>query len=214
VARLSGTGLLADDLYLLAHHDVSGRPFLHPRALGIGLAGALLAELVVFARIRVGTDSVMVVDSALPEDELAGHVLGLLLNEYERYPARDWLTFLAVNAEQEVARRLGQAGYLTQERSRRRWRADRWVPVNPDWAFSSLARARAVLDPARPAPAHCVVLAGLATACGLGSRLLQYGPSGARHCLDAAVRQLSTDLRELIAQTQAAVDSALLSQRV
>ena len=45
VARLSGTGRLADDLYLLAHHEITGKPHLQPRAVGLGLAGALLAEL-------------------------------------------------------------------------------------------------------------------------------------------------------------------------
>lgn len=51
---LTGTGLVADDLYLLAHHDVSGKPFLQQRALGLGLAGALLAELVLVAALRAG----------------------------------------------------------------------------------------------------------------------------------------------------------------
>ena len=45
MARLSGTGGLADDLYLLAHHEVTGQPHLQPRAIGLGLAGALLAAL-------------------------------------------------------------------------------------------------------------------------------------------------------------------------
>jgi hypothetical protein len=45
MARLRGTGLIADDLYLMAHDDVSGRPFLQPRATGLGLAGGLLAVL-------------------------------------------------------------------------------------------------------------------------------------------------------------------------
>jgi hypothetical protein len=44
MASLTGTGRLADDVYLLAHHEVSGRPFLHARALGVGLAGAFLAR--------------------------------------------------------------------------------------------------------------------------------------------------------------------------
>jgi Golgi phosphoprotein 3 (GPP34) len=44
-SRLSGTGRLADDLWLLAHHEVTGRPHLRPRQLGLGLAGGLLAEL-------------------------------------------------------------------------------------------------------------------------------------------------------------------------
>jgi len=29
-AGLTGTGLVADDLYLLAHHDVTGKPLLQP----------------------------------------------------------------------------------------------------------------------------------------------------------------------------------------
>ncbi len=45
MAGLSGTGRLADDLYLLAHHERTGRAHLQPRAVGLGLAGALLAEL-------------------------------------------------------------------------------------------------------------------------------------------------------------------------
>src|SRR6266704_4142496 len=53
VARLSGTGRLADDLYLMAHDDRTGKPLLQPRAAGLGLAGALLAELVLAGRIEV-----------------------------------------------------------------------------------------------------------------------------------------------------------------
>jgi len=214
MALLSGTGLVADDLFLLAHHDVSGRPFLQSRATGIGLAGALLAELVLSGRIRVWADGVGQADRALPDDGLAGWVLGLVLTERERHAPRDWLMFLATTAEQDVATRLEQSGYLTETTSRRPWRAHRWIPVDSDCAFAPLARVRAALDPARPPTVHGVVLAGLATACGLGSRLLPYAPPGARRWLDAAVRQLSPDLRELIAQTQAAVDSALLSHRV
>ena len=46
VPALGGTGRLADDLYLIAHHELTGRPQLAPRAVGLGLAGALLGELV------------------------------------------------------------------------------------------------------------------------------------------------------------------------
>jgi len=187
-ASLTGTGMLADDLYLLAHHDVSGRPFLQPRAIGIGLAGALLAELVLSSAIRVCADGVTIAGRPHPSDGLARHVFDLVLRERDWHPARDWLMFLAVTAEHDVARRLAQAGYLIPAFSRRPWRADRWVPADPDCAFASLARARTALDPARPAALHGVVLAGLATACGLASRLLPYSPPGARRRLDTAVR--------------------------
>jgi hypothetical protein len=42
---LNGTGQVADDLYLIAHHEVTGKPYPPPRVLGVGLAGGLLAEL-------------------------------------------------------------------------------------------------------------------------------------------------------------------------
>ena len=84
--------------------------------------------------------------------------------------------------------------------------------MDPDWAFAPLARVRSALDPARPSAAHGVVLAGLAAACGLGFRLAQYA-SPPRRRLDEELAQLNPRLQELIAQTQAIVDSAVLAHR-
>ncbi len=53
MARLSGTGLIADELYLMAHDDMTGRPFLQPRAIVLGLAGGLLAELMLLDKLRL-----------------------------------------------------------------------------------------------------------------------------------------------------------------
>ena len=58
---LSGTGLVADDLYLLGHDDRSGKPLLQPRALGTGLAGALLAELMLAGCIGLRHDGTVVI---------------------------------------------------------------------------------------------------------------------------------------------------------
>jgi len=214
VARLSGTGRLADDLYLMAHHERSGKPHLQPRAIGLGLAGALLAELMLTGKIQIMAGEVAVADSAPPQDALAGSVLGLVVSEHQQHPARDWLLFLARTAAGDVARRLERSGYLTQTSARRPWRAQRWVPVDADCAFAPLTRVKSALDPSRPVTAQGAALAGLAAACGLGSRLLPYLPPKTRRRLDEAAGQLDPALRDLIAQTQAAVDSALLSHRV
>jgi hypothetical protein len=214
MTRLAGTGLVAGDLWLLAHDDVTGRPFLQRRALGLGLAGALLAELVIGGHLAVRAGEFRIVSAVPPGDGLAAHVLGVLAGERERHPVADWLTFLAVTAPGQVALRLARAGYLTRAVSRRPWRDGRWVPADPDAAFAPVIRVAAVLAPARRGTAADVTLAGLAVACGLGSRLLPYGPAGSRGRLDAAVRQLHPDLGEVISQVQAAVDSALLAHRV
>jgi len=211
-AGLSGTGRLADDLYLMAHHELTGRPFVQPRALGTGLAGGLLAELMLGASIGLGPDGAVLSSRTWPADELARQVRDQIAAEHEPRLVRDWLLFLARTAADDVAQRLARSGYVTRVGRRVPWRPGRWIPVDPDWAFSPLLRVRAALDPARPLPAYGAVLAGLATACGLGFRLDQYQASAGRR-LDEALAQLNPRLRELVAQTQAAVDNAVLSHR-
>jgi hypothetical protein len=211
-AGLSGTGRIADDLYLMAHHDMTGKPFVQPRALGIALASGLLAELMLGASISLRADRAVLPGRSLPEDELARHVRDLIAAEHEPHPVRDWLLFLAGTAADDVAGRLRLSGYVTRVGGQVPWRPKRWVPVDPDWAFSPLVRVRSVLDPARPLSAHGAVLAGLAAACGLGFRLTQYAPSPCRR-LDEAVGHLNPVLQELVAQTQATVGSAVLAQR-
>ncbi len=214
MAALTGTGRLADDIWLLAHHEVSGRPFLQPRATGLGLAGALLAELVFIRAIRVSRDGIAATNRVRPQDGLMRAVHLRVLGERQRYCAGDWLTFLAQGAAGDVARRLGHSGYLALTQSRRPWGAARWVPVDADCAFAPVIRAGAALDPARPASQQSTALAGLAVACGLGPRLLAYGPPGARQQLAERVRQVDPSLRELISHTQVAVDSAVLAHRM
>jgi hypothetical protein len=213
--QLQGTGRLADDLFLMAHNDVTGKPCLQPRALGLGLAGALLAELALSGRIGAGPGGVVVANPAPLRDELASHVLGLLLSEREPLEAPTWLLFLARTAARDVAARLAVSGYLTHVSGRRRWGGQRWMPVDSDCAFAPLIRVRPALIPSRRLTIEAAVLAGLAHACGLGPRMFAYAPPNAtRRCLEQVVARLAPDLRCLITQTWAAVDSAVLSQRV
>ncbi|HET9899357.1 MAG TPA: GPP34 family phosphoprotein [Streptosporangiaceae bacterium] len=195
MVALTGTGRLADDIYLLAHHEVSGKPFLQPRAIGLGLAGGLLAELVLIRAIRVSGDGVAATSRVRPQDGLTPAVHLQVLGERQRHCTGDWLAFLAQTATEDVARRLEHSGYLALAQSRRPWRAARWVPVDADCAFAPLIRVKAALDPVRSGGQESTALAGLAVACGLGPRLLAYGPPGARRQLDERIRQLSPDLR-------------------
>jgi len=214
VTGLAGTGFLADDMWLIAHHEISGKPYVQPRALGIGLASGLLAELMLEGQISLRDGAVTVASRTPPEDGLERHVLGQVAGEYERHPVQTWLHFVGRTAADDVARRLESAGYVTRAGGRRFWGGGRWVPVDADNAFAPVLRVRAVLDAGRPLTAHGAVLAGLVTACGLGFRLAQYAPPRAGRSAEQAVAQLDPRLRELVAQTQAAVDSALLAHRV
>jgi len=212
-AGLGGTGLIADDLYLMGHHEVTGRPYVQPRALGTGLAGALLAELILGGSITVRPGGAVVPGRIAPKDVLARQVLDQIAGEHEPYPVREWLLYLARTATEDVARRLERSGYL-RRCVRRGWqRPGRWVPVDADWAFAPLLRARAALDPARPFTAREAALAGLADACGLSFRLAQYASPPGRSPQEAAGR-LDPGLRGLIAEAQAAIGSAVLAHRL
>jgi hypothetical protein len=210
---LAGTGLVAADLYLLAHEDRSGRPLLQSRALGTGLAGGLLADLMLAGLIVLRPDSAVMITWDTSRDVVARHpVLRQVAAEPWPQPVRSWLRFLAPAASRDVARRLAEAGYLEQVGSRVPWGRGVWVPVNPDWAFAPMLLVRSALDPARPVTAPAAVLAGLAVACGLGFRLEAYQDPAGRSVADA-VAGLGPSLRELIALTQTVVDSAVLSHR-
>jgi hypothetical protein len=210
---LSGTGLVADDLYLLGHDDRTGKPLLQRRALGIGLAGALLAELMLAGWIGLRHDNAVVISSHVPQEGMQRHpLLRQIVSESGPQPVPAWLRYLARSAARDVAVRLEQAGYLERIDGRIPWSQGQWIPVNQDWAFAPILRVRATLDLARPVTTHGAALTGLAVACGLGFRLSQYRTQIRRPVHDA-IAQLGSGLRELIAQTQTAVDSAVLSHR-
>ena len=209
---LGGTGLVADDLYLMAHHEISGKPFLQPRPLGIGLAGALLAELTLGGHVLVGPASTVAAGPTLPDDDLARQVRDQIAGEPEQHLLLQWLLFLGQSAARGVGRRLERAGYLIPAGRRVPWRSPRWVPVDPDWAFAPLLRARPATDAARPLTGHAVILAGLAAGCGLQFRLDQYLPAAGRS-IEEAVSLLTPDLRQLDGSVQAAVAGAVLAHR-
>lgn len=163
--------------------------------------------------IRLWRGMIVPAGGAVSRDGLARAVLAQVTSEREYLPPWDWLLFLARTAAADVAARLEDAGYLTRAPGRR-WRGGRWVPVDPDTAFAPLVRVKAALGSCGPFAAQNAALGGLATACGLGHQLSLYLPPDTRRRLDLAVWQLDPGLRELIAQTQSAVDSALLAHRV
>lgn len=220
---LGGTGRVADDLYLVAHHEVTGRPYLSPRAAGIGLAGGLLAELLAAQRPAVTLErgrlvllyrknGTPVARYAPPQDRVAAQVLDLIVAESSPRPVRDWLLFLGKTSAVQVAGRLERSGYLTRPGSRIPWRTRRPVPRDGDWSVCALVRARAALDPARTPAAYPALLTGLAVACGLGFRIANLSDAPVRPAGEVA-RVLPRPLQELLDGVQLTADSAVLAAR-
>lgn len=222
-SRLHGTGRVGDDLYLIAHHEISGKPHLSPRAAGIAMAGGLLAELMAAQppAITVDHGCVLALDRrnggparrrARSDEPVARHVLDLIASESPPRPPRDWLLFLGKTAAVQVAGRLERAGYLTRPESRLPWRTRRPVPADGDWSQCAIIRAHLALDVVRPPAPYPALLAALTLACGLGFRFAGLSHASGRS-VGELTRILPRPLGELIACVQATADAAVLSAR-
>jgi Golgi phosphoprotein 3 (GPP34) len=204
--------LLADEFFLLAHDDVSGKPRLHPRVMGIGLASALLGELVMFGRVRIKGADLVVVDGRPVDDELTDRVLVAIAGRRPR-PVSTWLAALADTAPADVAARLAADGVVHRVSSRWPGRGDRWVPADMSTAAWPAARLRMLLTHDEAPPVPDVALAGLALSCGLSSYLLWDTAPEVRDHLDRLLSDLGP-VRDLLAYTEAAVGDAVMSRRV
>jgi hypothetical protein len=225
--RLHGTGRVADDLYLIAHHEVTGRPYLSPRVLGAGLAGGLLAEV-----MTAGEGSLITLDDGCirltrdrgntartryagePGEPLTRQVVSAIASEPQSRPVRDWLLFIGQTSADMVAGRLQLDGYLSLPRKSRipgRFRSP--VPGEPDWALCAVMRARAAAEAAKgPPTSYGALLAGLALGCGLGFRLASFAGAPLRDTAEL-LQLLRPGVRELVAHVQATAATLMASPR-
>lgn len=206
--------MLADEFFLIALDDRTGRPRLSPRVFRLGLAGALLAELVLEDRITVDGDRVRVLSRRPPADTLAATVLHQVVREIEDHPVREWLVFLAHHSAEQVADRLRRAGYIRAEQSRRRRRRPMiYPPTDPNAAYGPTARLATKLARDEPMTWPEAVLCGLVVATGLDGYLLYAADSAAHDYLRHILEHLTPALHALVWHLHAAVGDAVLTGR-
>ncbi|NIL56946.1 GOLPH3/VPS74 family protein [Salinispora arenicola] len=204
--------MLADDLFRLAHHDRTGRPLLHASVAGLGLAAALLAELVVAEAIVIGSDQVCVVSRTPPPDVLAHTVLGQLAGEVAGHTVRTWLAFLSQTSRERVALRLLRSGHVRVETGRRLLtRSTVYVPTDSHVAVWPWARLSTRLRQGKPLDRFDTVLAGLLVATDLYWRVLDGAPGHVVAGLRQMVAVAPPSLRLLLSHTEAAVGDAVLT---
>ncbi|MEU8082546.1 GPP34 family phosphoprotein [Micromonospora sp. NPDC049101] len=175
---------LRDELFLLGHDDDSGQPQIHRQALALGLAGAVLIDLVLAGRVAFdpadGDDQPgaerrlwlrlhepfgdLIADSALssiqyarPAPSLRGWVRGFAGDLYER--TRAGLV----------------AGGILRHQQRRRFgglaRSDRYLLVDVKWPIVARARLHYIATGRDQPDNHTAALAGLVTTLGLLNHL-------------------------------------------
>jgi hypothetical protein len=211
--------LLADEFFLIAHEDRTGRSRLHPRATGLGLAGALLGELMVSDRIRAYEGDLYVVSREPTGDPLSHDILDLLIAQPQHRELRTWLAFLAQDASVKVGERLLRAGVLEPVTRRKLMGTQTlYMPMNSNqrnvaaWAPIRLAE---ILVRRRPMNLSDRVLVGLVVATGLTRHVLwdfQAHRDALVH-LPTIVSSLPEDLRQLVEHTEALVGSVLAAGR-
>jgi Golgi phosphoprotein 3 (GPP34) len=216
--RRAGSAL-ADQFFLIAHEDRTGRSRLHPRATALGLAAALVGELMLLQRVRISGGELGVVSREPPGDALAHTVLDLLIAQPQHREVRTWLAFLAQEAAIGVGERLLRAGVVESVTRRKLLSAQTvYMPMSPDqrnaaaWAPARLAN---LLVQGRAMDVADRTLAGLVLATGLTRHVLwdvAAHRAGISH-LYAVVDTLPADLRELVEHAQASVGSVLAAGR-
>ncbi|MGH3713257.1 MAG: GPP34 family phosphoprotein [Micromonosporaceae bacterium] len=217
-----GRRAVADQLFVLAHDEHTGRPRLQLKVLGLGLAAGLLAELAIDDHIDVMQGRVIPTSrSGIPADPLTRWVHARL--QAESNTLSDWLAFLAQSARDRVGRRLVEAGQVREVQERRLLRpvvsfpaADPNVSLWWAWRLRSLltgARQITEADLGDPNLITDVMVLALLIATELAGHLFAWDSQAARPALIRLVTVLPYSRRSLALHVHQAVGQATLARR-
>ena len=207
---------LADDLFLTAHDTVKGKCLLTPATLGLGLAAALIGELVLWRRLDIIDGKILIIDDRPTGDPAATAVLDQLLREGHHRAVRDWIAFLSTGiASDLVERRLARSG-LVQRQEKRGLLGTKvsFVPADSMVAGWPATRIRTFLQRGEMLDLPDLVLAGLILATGLDQQVfITLDNRGRTQMFDQFRRRLPAMLQELVGHAEAAVGDAVMARR-
>lgn len=197
---------LADELFLMMHDLQTGKPRVADPALGVGLASALLAELM-FAGCVVLTERQLALGAYGPPPEpLAEGLYESTRNQLfgDGVTALEWLSQHARNAHEAVADRLVRDGELRRETGRRLGRTVvRHYPVNPASSFIRAQRLPSYLRHRVEVTEADVMVARLAQILAPGASSLELDAAGLEY-LEQLVPALQPPFRELLSIIESA----------
>jgi hypothetical protein len=207
---------LADDLYLAAHDAPRGRCLLTPATLGLGLAAALLGELVLWRRLDLRDNQLTVLDDRPTAEPATSAVLQQLLRESHHRRVRDWISFLATGVAADlVERRLARAGLVRRVEKRGLLGVKvRFVPTDPATAAWPGTRIRIAATRGELLDSPDLVLTGLVLVTGLDQHVLVTLDTHERDYLfDQLRRRMPAMLQHLVGHAEAAVGDAVMARR-
>ncbi|MFL6076969.1 MAG: GPP34 family phosphoprotein [Mycobacteriales bacterium] len=205
--------LLADGLFLAAHDEFTGMPRLRPLRLGLGLASAVLAELVFARKLHLEDRELWIVDHSPPIDALDHLVHEQIGCEPDCRDLPTWLGFLRVSARDLVGERLRRR-HVVQLRQGKRGLETLYVPLlDYGTAAWPAVRVSEQLRRLGPLTQHDIVLAGLMAAIGLHKQLLMGADRAVYEYLGQLIDGLPAPLHALVIHTRAEVDKTVSTGR-
>lgn len=203
---------LADDLFFVMHDNVTGRTRLHPRLASLGLAGAVLGDLMLAERVTLdlasGQDRLYATARDATGDPLTQSVLDHVIVE-PQHPVVTWLLFFARTIYADITARMIAAKLLNPP-ARHLLKQQPPAPVNTNTAAWPLARLNLAVQRREPPVVRDCVLYGLFVATGGAQRALwEHDPA----FVAATIAMLPVPLQRLIVQTEVAVGEAVISRR-
>ncbi|MBN1172490.1 MAG: GPP34 family phosphoprotein [Micromonosporaceae bacterium] len=206
---------LADEFFRLAHHDTTGKPLLHPRATSLGLAAALIGELVCEQKIMVRDGRVYPWRRTPPADALAHATLDQIIAQPQHTLVGTWLEFLSQTAYTDVATRLWRAGHVRPVTSRKLLRSATvtYIPTDLLTAAGPLIGLTKILRSGGSVTWAEGFLLCLAVATDLAAQLVRDLPKEAADHLDRLRAAAPGEISDLAAVTASAVGNAVLSYR-
>ena len=206
---------LADDFYLIGLDGRTIRPRLHTKAMGLGVAAALLAELVLANHIRVTNGRIEVAyRHYAPEVREHADMLAQI-NAEPQHQLPVWLSYFAQTATDVVQARLVAHGFMRIE-SRGVLRAKQaYVPIDPmavEWRSLRIARVIAKRD---VRTWEDLTIIALIVATGLTEAVLWNAGPDDRDSLLAILPYLNQEpsLHALVTQVETLIAAAVLAQR-
>lgn len=205
---------LADQLFLVGHDENTGRAHVADSVLDSGLAGAVLAELVLADRIAVVDGLVLVRDHRPYGETVTDSALAEVIKQRANHPIRAWVEYLRDDAREMVARRLVKEGTVQRVQTRVMLRqAVRFPAVDPVQAASPRVHLWYTIEHPELLDEVTATLGGLVHAVGLERVLVAESKRRARDTLREISERLPDDLRSVVAGVDAAVAAITLTVR-
>jgi hypothetical protein len=129
--------MLASEVFLVAHDEMTGRSRLHPRQLSVVLAAALLAELEYMRIAGIERGNIYIVSPDPPGDGVAHRVMEYMRSQRQYTDLDTWIKYISLDAETWVAQRLILGNLVSRVEKRRFLRAPTILYPPTDYARSA-----------------------------------------------------------------------------